>query len=937
MNHYTSSVSVVIPCYNLGEYLPEAVESVRQQSRLPLEIIIVDDGSTDAETLQVLRHYAELDPTTITVYHKANGGASAARNYGISRARGEYIFCFDADDIVLPTYLAESTARLDADPKLGIVATHIEYFGTRHGIWPPQDYRPHSLLWRNQIPGCAVFRKICWQQAGGYKDLKACQDWEFWLSIVEEHGWQWAVVPQALHRYRQRADSISAYRETHRAELLRQIVQLHPAIYNQHVAELFVGLDAELKQVTEQLEKQKQVNKAQAETILSLQKTLHDATQNESARRMSEIIRPQLPKSAIVLMVSMGDPDLLAMGGEKTWHFPQPVDGALPGHYPADSSEIIVQLMALHAKGADYLLIPQSSFGWLASSPAFQHYLDSTYPAIIRRAESCLLYDLRHPIEYHSFSVVIATYQRAAFLRKAIESVFNQRYPKDKVELIIIDNASPDDTAAVVQQAFVDAPIPCAYYVEPRNGLSYARNLGIAKARHEFVAQLDDDAIANPDWLAAFNRVINEQHALVVGGRVEKSFAPAFTPPPWYHSQYIKHFFGVNYRDRGKEEKVFRIRHPLYLSGGNTAYAKRVIEHFGGFRTDLGRNGQSLLAGEEGFLNLVLERNDIPLYYTDDAYIHHYVGPDRLNKTHLRRKALWSGITNAIVQPLFFGYAAVLPRTKENWADLRTKVLQVLTERGDPENFSRMCRILYHLAFLYTFYREYLKAWLGGRTAIDESLVQAYTPWTTAQWIDEILRWPDRRDKYEQLYQLYLTLEDADKAEMMLECLAAYPPQTSSPSSTLEWEWLEGPLRRLQYEQLLGRIRQAVAKVSPRHSKVAVISKGDEALIQLDGREGWHFPRDSRGNYAGYYPDDSAAAIVHLEELRAKGVTYLVLPSTALWWLEHYAGFDQYLRQHYSPVVQEKETCLIFDLHEPSEVAADAQQSNRPIAQMLSA
>ena len=938
MNKSNSPVSVVIPCYNLGEYLPEAVESARQQSQPPMEIIIVDDGSTDEATQQVLAHYAQLDPQTITVYHTPNGGAPAARNYGVSRANSDYILCLDADDMLLPTYLEETVARLDAQPTVGIVATYVEFFGNRTGVWRPREYAPHALLWHNPIPSCSLFRKSCWQQAGGYKDLKGCQDWEFWLSIVEEQGWQWSVVQKPLYRYRRRAGSISDYREMHRAELLQQIVQLHTPTYQQNAAAMLVETDREFKQLREKLQKREQENKVQAERILTLQQALSEATANGNAahhklvRRLRETVRPQLPKTATVLVVSKGDPELLAVGGRQAGHFPQKEDGGYLGHHPMDSARIIADLEALKAKGAQYLLIPQSGFWWLERCPDFKHYLENNHPAVIRREDACLLFDLTAQVEHHTFSVVIATYKRAAFLTQAIESVFSQNYPKDKYELIVIDNDSPDNTAAVVQQAFANAPIPCTYYVEKQNGLSYARNLGIAKAQLEFVAQLDDDAIANPDWLAAFNRVINEQHALVVGGRVEKSFEAGFTPPDWFNYQYLKHFFGVNYRDRGKKEKVFRIRHPLYLSGGNTAYAKRVIEHFGGFRTDLGRNGKSLLAGEEAFLNLVLDRNDIPMYYADDAYIHHYVGAERLNKAHLRQKARWSGITNAFVQPLFFGHEEVLRRTKDNWADLWRKLRQVLTARGDAENFSRICRIIYHLAFLYTFYLSYFKVKLYGQR---ERLPQV--TWTTQQWIDEVLRWPEQVDKYEQLYQLYLTTGETAKAQAALERLATYQPRhDGSPSTTSDWERLEGPLRRMQYQQLVGRIRQAVELHVPHHAKVAVISKGDEELLKLEGRQGWHFPQDDSGKYAGYYPLNSAAAIAHLEGLRAKGVDYLVAPSTALWWLDYYGEFGQHLMQQYQVVVQQKDVCLIFALREPVRTPATAPTINHQDHVMVS-
>jgi len=112
---------------------------------------------------------------------------------------------------------------------------------------------------------------------------------------------------------------------------------------------------------------------------------------------------------------------------------------------------------------------------------------------------------------------------------------------------------------------------------------------------------------------------------------------------------------------------------------------------------------------------------------------------------------------------------------------------------------------------------------------------------------------------------------------------------------------------------------ETVEANTPRQAKVVVISNGDDDLLKLNERQGRHFPQDDQGEYTRYYPVDSVAVIAHLEALRAKGADYLVLPSTALWWLEHYDEFRQHLMQHYRAVVQQEDTCLIFDLRAPDE------------------
>jgi glycosyltransferase involved in cell wall biosynthesis len=124
------------------------------------------------------------------------------------------------------------------------------------------------------------------------------------------------------------------------------------------------------------------------------------------------------------------------------------------------------------------------------------------------------------------------------------------------------------------------------------------------------------------------------------------------------------------------------------------------------------------------------------------------------------------------------------------------------------------------------------------------------------------------------------------------------------------------------YRRLVGRIREAVGTAVPPGATVVVVSKGDKELLELgDGRRGWHFPQNEEGVYAGYYPADSAEAIAHLEELRSKGAEYLLLPGTALWWLEEYEGFGRHLESRYRRV-QDDEACVIYALSEQRAGAA---------------
>lgn len=118
--------------------------------------------------------------------------------------------------------------------------------------------------------------------------------------------------------------------------------------------------------------------------------------------------------------------------------------------------------------------------------------------------------------------------------------------------------------------------------------------------------------------------------------------------------------------------------------------------------------------------------------------------------------------------------------------------------------------------------------------------------------------------------------------------------------------------RRLGYRQLVERLCTEVTEVVPDGSSLLVVSRGDRALLELAGRDARHFPQDGEGGYLGHHPADSDDAVERLESLRSAGADYLVLPSTAYWWLDHYAGFAEHLRSHYAAT--ERDVCTIFSL-----------------------
>jgi 2-polyprenyl-3-methyl-5-hydroxy-6-metoxy-1,4-benzoquinol methylase len=121
----------------------------------------------------------------------------------------------------------------------------------------------------------------------------------------------------------------------------------------------------------------------------------------------------------------------------------------------------------------------------------------------------------------------------------------------------------------------------------------------------------------------------------------------------------------------------------------------------------------------------------------------------------------------------------------------------------------------------------------------------------------------------------------------------------------------EGDVKRALAQH---RVRALVRAVLPADARVLVISKGDDDLLKLDGRVGWHFPQTSEGVYAGHHPADSAEAIEHLETLKAKGAGYLLIPAAAFWWLEFYADFCRHLETNCRLLAYDVESCAVFGL-----------------------
>src|ERR1700722_17294861 len=194
-------VSVVIPCFNHGAYLPEAVGSVERVKRDDIEIIVIDDGSTDERTRQEMDR---LSAEGIKVIRQENKGLGAARNAGVLASQGEYLFPLDADDRLRSGWIETAIGILDSQPQVGIVYGDTQCFGTETHRWVVGPFDSERLLNWNFIHCSALYRRSIWEQNGGYDGGMAVQgleDWDFWLSALER-GWRFEYLPEVFFDYR---------------------------------------------------------------------------------------------------------------------------------------------------------------------------------------------------------------------------------------------------------------------------------------------------------------------------------------------------------------------------------------------------------------------------------------------------------------------------------------------------------------------------------------------------------------------------------------------------------------------------------------------------------------------------------------------------------------------------------------------------------------
>ncbi len=498
-----------------------------------------------------------------------------------------------------------------------------------------------------------------------------------------------------------------------------------------------------------------------------------------------------------------------------------------------------------------------------------------------------------------AYSIVIPAHNRAGLTRQCVDAILAQP-PSVPFEVVVVDDASTDSTASLL-----------AGYAEPVRVLTRADNGGFATACNEGAAEasgenlvfLNNDTIPQAGWLDALARYADEHPAAAVVG--SKLLFP---------DDSIQHAGVVVCQDAnprhiyagfpGDHPVVNRSRQFQAVTAACMLVRHAPFEQAGGFDPAF----HNCL--EDTDLCLRLGESGDQVHYCHESVLYHLESVSRGRRSkdiernaklfrerwrdRARRDDLDYYVADGLLRihyrdgyPLGLEVSPYLASVQVD-GHRRNEAVRLLDaqSRHVTELLREAVRLTAHVADIE----------LGGAGAAGPQSEPVQQREAAPVDLENFLR---RAEQIEvEIYELQAGVAAA---------LSRNGAAGSDDGPTFE------PSEQLGYRKLVAEIRRAVAQVLPPEATVVVASRGDDELLELDGRQAWHFPQDENGVYAGHYPADDDAAIAHLERLRERGAGFLLLPATALWWLDRYPQLGSHVRERYA-VALEDESCLIFSL-----------------------
>ncbi len=252
----SSKVSIIITCYNDGEFIEEAIKSVEDSLYNNIEILIIDDNSSDLATQAKLQSLLSKGYNVQRL--SKNQGVGNARNHGIKLATGKYILPLDADDRLKPAYLSKAVEVFENKYNIGVIYCNVQRFGAKSSVRIAPEFKFAQLLAGNFIASCSLFRKELWEKSAGYdSNMPNYEDWEFWISLAKLDA-GFFHLNEVLFEYRAKETSkISRCLDpNHRVNVVNYVVNKHLELYQNHMPEIVGYLHNIISSLELQLQEQ---------------------------------------------------------------------------------------------------------------------------------------------------------------------------------------------------------------------------------------------------------------------------------------------------------------------------------------------------------------------------------------------------------------------------------------------------------------------------------------------------------------------------------------------------------------------------------------------------------------------------------------------------------------------------------------------------------
>ncbi len=624
-------VSVILPTFNGERFLAAAIDSILAQSYRQLELIVIDDGSTDS-TSDILARYAAADPR-LRLIRQLNRGLPAALNAGYALARGQFLTWTSDDNLLGSEFLAQMVEALRRDPRAEMIyadyelideqgaPSHNSLFCERLQHPPgsgrlhlPRDVSMLNLVNGNYIGSAFLYRDRARLLIGDYNPRHTtCEDYDFFLRVNERLTLRHAgLTDTGIYRYREHGASLSARREDLRiAERTERLLRTDAFRRDLTFAPVaWLGPEASF--------------------LRPLLLRSGDCWLDPSARDLNLLPPHGL---ALVHLHATDRPAAAAAPAADlpAWAFQVLIDtGAAP--LPASVDPAWHCCMTLQS-GAALPPLDGDRRGWLSCPDS------ATLARAIRirilsdhlaRLESFIDEQQATP-DLFDVSVIICTNGRRPTLEQALAAACRQTLTADRYEIILVANAPVRDLAPLVAEASTHfqniRQVLC-----PPPGLSLARNAGLAEARGRIVVYLDDDAIAEPDLLERLLATYAEHpDAGVVGGAILVE-PPA--PRPWWWGEATARYWADLNPPATLAAAPGDWR--AFPYGANWSARRADLLEVGGFRVRYGRGGRAADSGEEIVAAIDIQRLGRKVLIDPRARIRHLIEP-----TRFRLRSLW--------------------------------------------------------------------------------------------------------------------------------------------------------------------------------------------------------------------------------------------------------------------------------------------------------